>query len=53
MLICFIRKRIQNDRMKLLLILLLIPISFAFAESEEMQNDLSYEKYMPGEIPAE
>jgi hypothetical protein len=35
--------------MKLLFILLLIPISFAFAESEEMQNDLSYEKYMPGE----
>ena len=32
--------------MKLLLILLLIPFSFAFAESEEIQNDLSYEKYM-------
>lgn len=48
MLICFIRKRIQNNTMKLLLVLLLIPFSFAFAESEE-ENDLSYEKYMPVE----
>ena len=48
MLICFIRKRIQNNMMKVLFVLLLIPLSFAFAESEE-KNDLSYEKYMPVE----
>jgi len=33
--------------MKILLILLLIPFGYAFAESEELQNDLGYEEYMP------